>query len=345
MCSALVDEYLESQETHHKEARNVRSLSAEERRSVSGEFHTAVVVDAVRSISNPGDSTEIKSYRNISDDLFHNNAQQTGGEHRSVTGVFHAAAEVGASRSLCCPDNETAVKTYRTISHDQNDGGSVSGIVVQNVAALPPRTVRPPVVHDDHHSNAVYTVECISALDTDGLDPESGVSSPTPSTPAALPLSSSANDSGYVEQDGVTSTPRSTALASDCSASSPRRRAENLNPSSPVILRNYQKELAEPGCQGSNCIICAPTGSGKTFTAGFICKTRRDLSLAQDRRFKCLFVVCIRNLIAQQRDSLRRIMPESGIVSGIDDKLMLSEYFQTFDVVVATAQVCSCEEI
>ena len=105
-----------------------------------------------------------------------------------------------------------------------------------------------------------------------------------------------------------------------------------------IELREYQKELARPGVAGRNLIICAPTGSGKTFTAGYICRERREQAWGEGRRFRAAFIVCTRNLIGQQTDALRRIVGHDA-VRGADDKLALSVLSQYSDVVVATAQV------
>jgi len=105
-----------------------------------------------------------------------------------------------------------------------------------------------------------------------------------------------------------------------------------------IELREYQKELSRPGIAGRNLIICAPTGCGKTYTAGYICQQRRMQAQKDRRRFKAMFIVCIRNLITQQTDALKLIIG-NDVVRGADDKLTLKTLSDYSDVVVATAQV------
>jgi len=360
----LTDKY---SERYCRESRNVRSQSVEEECSRgTEEVGAGSEVGAFRSLSWPVDDSAVKNCATVMPDrnvcTQQANTSQSIEEHHEGSGERNAGCRVDTSRLLSCPE-DTAVKNYSTATsnsvHLQRDTsqidsqhlGRMSGIMEQNGRPAAVSSSRRPVAHDDSGSDNLSEVECASAVETDGLEPDTSSSKPPKPVAVLSPTTaSSANDSGYVEQDGRLSplilSVKSMRIASDATAGyssdstawTHRRPADN--DSSAVTLRNYQKELAEPGCQGSNCIICAPTGSGKTYTAGYICKTRRDVSISQGQRFKCLFVVCIRNLIIQQRDALRDIMPDS-VVCGMDEKLILSEYFRQFDVVVATAQVCS----
>ena len=58
-------------------------------------------------------------------------------------------------------------------------------------------------------------------------------------------------------------------------------------------LRGYQRELAEPGLQEHNYIICAPTGSGKTMVAAYVVydhlrRTRYRTCFAEQLHIKLL---------------------------------------------------------
>jgi len=328
----LVDKYLESQSSACiNEVSGIRRGSSD-----------------LHQYTTPDNSHTTMHDSNVS---LQKNAQQTV-RSRSLEerheGEFRARCETDASRSLSYPCHDTEVKTCDNVCFQRNteqtrqERGRVCGITERNSTHMSVNAGQLNVgSRNETVSNTLSEVECEpSAEESDG--PEHHVTSPQPPKQGAVlsaACASLADDSGYVELDGpvLPLIPLMKSVTVTSGVSAHRRPTENH--SGPITLKNYQKELAEPGCQGSNCIICAPTGSGKTLTAGYICKTRRDRAIAQRRRFKCLFVVCIRNLIAQQRDALCRIIPEHGVVCGMDDKLLLSEYFRQYDVVVATAQV------
>ena len=105
-------------------------------------------------------------------------------------------------------------------------------------------------------------------------------------------------------------------------------------------LRNYQLELAQHALDGSNSIICAPTGCGKTWTAGFVCQQRRNKgSLANKQPFKAIFIVCQRTLVSQQKTALTEFLGLSwhvGALENEDDNLHGCMVMN--DIVVLTAQ-------
>ena len=82
-------------------------------------------------------------------------------------------------------------------------------------------------------------------------------------------------------------------------------------------LRGYQVELADPGFQGVNYVICAPTGSGKTITAAHIChKNMMKMKEAgKEDDFKALFIVPTRHLKKQQRDGFQNVFVPGQVTS------------------------------
>ncbi|KAG8595279.1 hypothetical protein GDO81_001479 [Engystomops pustulosus] len=65
-------------------------------------------------------------------------------------------------------------------------------------------------------------------------------------------------------------------------------------------LRSYQEELAQPAYNGKNTIICAPTGSGKTFVALSICDHHLK-SLPKGQKGKVVFMATKVPVYEQQK--------------------------------------------
>ncbi|XP_030831983.1 interferon-induced helicase C domain-containing protein 1 isoform X2 [Strongylocentrotus purpuratus] len=109
-----------------------------------------------------------------------------------------------------------------------------------------------------------------------------------------------------------------------------------------VILRGYQVELADPGLQGVNYVICAPTGSGKTITAAQICyKNMMKMKEAgKEDDFKAIFIVPTRHLKKQQRDCFQDLFV-SGQVTSLAEGQMFRDALGKGNVrvLMITAQV------
>src|SRR6218665_3898874 len=104
-------------------------------------------------------------------------------------------------------------------------------------------------------------------------------------------------------------------------------------------LRGYQLELAQPSLKGLNSIICAPTGSGKTLTAGFIFQEQWKLAKHERRQFCGLFIVCQRTLVLQQRRALEDFLQSGILVGSVDENQLLKDVLLLpYSLIVLTAQ-------
>ena len=102
-------------------------------------------------------------------------------------------------------------------------------------------------------------------------------------------------------------------------------------------VRRYQRELARPGINGDNYIICAPTGTGKTLVAGLIISNY--LQKRQKLEKKVFFVVPTRPLAEQQARELQRLIPGAKVVSSIGDDagMTIKDVLPLNDTIVCTA--------
>ena len=126
-------------------------------------------------------------------------------------------------------------------------------------------------------------------------------------------------------------------LSGYCQAASPSGIDYSLKvePSKPV--RRYQLELAQPGMNGENYIICAPTGTGKTLVAGLIISNH--LQGRKNLKKKVVFVVPTRPLAEQQYGELQNLIPGAKVVSSIGDDtgMTIKDVLPHNDIIVCTA--------
>ena len=109
-------------------------------------------------------------------------------------------------------------------------------------------------------------------------------------------------------------------------------------------IRAYQRELAQPGLDGENYIICAPTGSGKTLVAAMIISEhlKKGQEIGEER--KVLFLVKTQQLAHQQKDQLEKYVrgARTAKVLGEGDQMLIAPILPTMDLIVCTAgKICN----
>ncbi|NXJ99600.1 DDX58 helicase, partial [Corythaixoides concolor] len=126
-----------------------------------------------------------------------------------------------------------------------------------------------------------------------------------------------------------------------CSAS------ERIYQSSPVYelkkARSYQTELAQPAINGKNTLICAPTGTGKTFVAFLICEHHFQ-NVPGGRKAKVVFLTTKVPVYEQQKNVFKQHFERSGYsVEGLSGETVanvsVEKVIHDSDIIVLTPQI------
>uniref|UniRef100_A0A803TRI8 RNA sensor RIG-I n=1 Tax=Anolis carolinensis TaxID=28377 RepID=A0A803TRI8_ANOCA len=111
----------------------------------------------------------------------------------------------------------------------------------------------------------------------------------------------------------------------------------------PKEARNYQKELAQPALNGKHTIICAPTGSGKTFVSVMICDHHLQ-KMPPGMKGKVVFLATKVPVYEQQKKVFQEYFKRSGYkVSGICGDTVANSPVEMIvegnDIIVMTPQI------
>ena len=104
-------------------------------------------------------------------------------------------------------------------------------------------------------------------------------------------------------------------------------------------VRGYQSELAQPGKEGKNYIIVAPTGSGKTLVAALVISDHLQKGIIEDDKRKVVFIVEKRPLAQQQAKQLQDLIPATRVVccTGDDVGNTIKDSLKDYNIIVCTS--------
>ncbi|KAL3863243.1 hypothetical protein ACJMK2_005008 [Sinanodonta woodiana] len=131
-------------------------------------------------------------------------------------------------------------------------------------------------------------------------------------------------------------------LASDYESSDEEKPESNQQEhGNPLLnLRNYQLELAEDALRGENTIICAETGSGKTWVALYI--VEKHLESASPRKKLVAFMARTNPLIKQQHQRFVKYLPNytTNLITGDSvHSTALNIFLPDCDIICFTPQI------
>ncbi|NXC90031.1 DDX58 helicase, partial [Cercotrichas coryphoeus] len=111
----------------------------------------------------------------------------------------------------------------------------------------------------------------------------------------------------------------------------------------PKKARSYQIELAQPAIDGKNTLICAPTGSGKTFVSLLICEHHLQ-NVPSGQKAKVVFLATKVPVYEQQKNVFRQHFERSGYsVQGICGEtvanISVENVIKDSDIIVLTPQI------
>ncbi|XP_043831167.1 antiviral innate immune response receptor RIG-I [Dromiciops gliroides] len=111
----------------------------------------------------------------------------------------------------------------------------------------------------------------------------------------------------------------------------------------PLKPRSYQLELASPALEGKNTIICAPTGSGKTFVALLVCESHLTNNPMGQKR-KVVFLATKVPVYEQQKSVFTKHFERLGYkVTGICGETVedvpVEHVVDSNDIIVLTPQI------
>ncbi|XP_039399366.1 antiviral innate immune response receptor RIG-I isoform X2 [Mauremys reevesii] len=111
----------------------------------------------------------------------------------------------------------------------------------------------------------------------------------------------------------------------------------------PKKARSYQTELARPAVSGKNTIICAPTGSGKTFVALLICDNHLQ-NMPKEQKGKIVFLATKVPVYEQQKKVFtqhfeRTRYKVAGISGETAGDVSSASVIEGNDIIVLTPQI------